>query len=310
MASAIIILSALVPVMTEVTSGEDEALHVFVIAGQSNAADYVSDVTLANEMPSIPQGKAYYYGTDDRPMYYGNHKTTPTYDSTFESYDIYDIVDDDGKYVIGGLETPFASKFVNLTEDRILLINTAIGGQSIENMLPGESGNTYAQNVFTHAIADVPEDETIVYEAILFIQGETDSSMDVDEYISDFESMAASFMDFTNCDEILISKVRAENGVNTSVAQIQLCEDSSEYIMGSTASDEFTIANGLLSSDGLHYTQLGKNIIGAQLAQTYVDLHPDLKAPYSSLWSATITMTIIGTVAGGIFYIARSAKAD
>lgn len=268
----VILLASFVPIMEDVATEDlhDEDLHVFVITGQSNAAYFHTNLTVANELPHIPSGYAYYYGTASSPILYGPSVDDPTYDTTFESYVIHDMVDSEGDFIIGSLESAFASEYVNQTHNKTLIINTAIGGQTIEQMQPGEVGNEYAQNVFDKAISLIPSTEKVVFEAILFIQGESNASTSVASYESSFLSMAESYMGFTNCDEIVLSKVRAANAPNPSEAQIELCEDYAKFIMGSTASDSFTITNGLLTNDNLHYSQAGKNIIGPQLAKACI----------------------------------------
>lgn len=269
----VILLAALVPSMEDAATEDlhDDALHVFVITGQSNAAYFHADLTTANELPHISPGLAYYYGTSSSPILYGPNVDEPTYDASFEPYALHDVVNSEGDYVIGGLESAFISEYVNKTQNKALIINTAIGGQTIEQMQPDGVGNTYAKNVFDHATALIPSDEKIVYDAILFIQGESNASTSVDAYKIAFVSMADSYLEFTKCNKIVLSKVRAINAPNPSTAQIELCEEYSKFVMGSTAADSFTTANGLLRSDNLHYTQAGKNIIGPQLAIACID---------------------------------------
>lgn len=280
-ATAIILLAAFIPAMVEAVEdkGHDDALHVFVITGQSNAAYYISDVDEANEMSHISQNMAYFYGTSTTPMYYGINTSSATYDTTFESYAIHDMVDSSGKYVIGGLESAFASQYVHETGNRILLINTAIGGQTIAQMQPGAVGNEYAQDVIEHAYSLIPSTEEVKFEAILFIQGESNTSTQISDYKAAFLTMAESYMEFTACDEVVIGKVRDGTAVNPSVAQIQLCEEYDWCIMGTMISDTFNVANGLLTNDYLHYSQAGKNLVGQQMAQSYVEHHTTISLP-------------------------------
>lgn len=295
---AIIMLAACIPIMGEAMAddGHDDALHVFVIAGQSNAAYYVSDVTEANEMPHIGTDKAYYYGTSTTPMYYGINTSTPTYDTTFDSYAIYDMVDSSGDFIIGGLESAFASEYVNETKNRILIINTAIGGQTIEQMQPDALGNEYAQDVFEHATALIPDGEDVVFESILFIQGESNGKTSITSYKELFLTMADSYLEFTGCSDIVISKVKDGTAPNPSVAQIQLCNEYSQFIMATMAADGFTVANGLLTNDYLHYSQEGKNIIGAAMAQAVIDHNSTISIPLGEALLVILPICVIAAI--------------
>lgn len=305
---AIILLALFIPVMTEslADDGHDDALHVFVITGQSNAAYYISDVDVANEMPHIDEGMAYYYGTSSAPMYYGINPSSPTYDTTFESYAIHDMVDSSGDYVIGGLESAFASKYVNETRNKVLMINTAIGGQTISQMQPGQLGNEYAQDVFEHAAALIPSGENVVFESILFIQGESDGATSITAYKNLFLTMADSYMGFTGCDDVVISKVRDGNAANPSVAQIQLCEEYPQFIMATMAADGFTVANSLLTNDHLHYSQAGKNIIGAAMANAVITHDMTISIPLGEALLVIVPICVIAAIILGLVRLIRN----
>jgi hypothetical protein len=64
-----------------------------------------------------------------------------------------------------------------------------------------------------------------------------------------------------------ISKVRSTEGVNSSIAQIQLAEKYKTIHLASTTSDSFSIDDRTMLDDGLHYSQLGNNIIGIELGE-------------------------------------------
>ena len=72
---------------------------------------------------------------------------------------------------------------------------------------------------------------------------------------------------FGNC---IMSLVRQYRGVNTCVSQIQLDATSTDVKIGCRICDTFTYENGLLYNDMTHYTQKGRNIVGKDLAQSFV----------------------------------------
>lgn len=293
-------------IITDITSSEENDLYVFVLAGQSNAAYYNYNVNAANEeLPKIGEWSAFYYGTTNSPIYYGS-LSTPTYDTTFESYDFRDMVNSSDKYVIGNIEAPFAASFVKSTGKQIYIINTAIGGQSITNMVPGSPGNDYAEDVFTHAMEVIPSEYHVKLGAILFLQGETDTSMPVDTYKTNFESMLESFRSFTGIHDLILSETRPANGVNSSIAQLELCEELPGVYLGSTAAATFQNGTRYMAADGLHYSQYGDNVIGADLANEYVHVLYRSVADNLQLMKVIIPVMVIGVIVAIAGVILRS----
>ena len=279
-ASAVIVIllgSILIPAIDEATdiyAESGDTIDVYIITGQSNSGYFNYNVSVANEeLPHIGQDKAYYYGTSSMPPQYGLPPSTITPDPTYASYDIYDMVDSSGNFIIGGNEAPFASKYVNETGRRVALINTGIGGQSITDMQPGQVGNTYNQEVISHAYADLEAKGFKINAcALLFFQGETDANMSISEYKAYFKTMLASYLEESGCKSCIISQVRPYNAPNPAEAQEELAKELSNVYMGSTASSTFTIENGRMLSDNVHYSQYGKDIIGPQLAETAISV--------------------------------------
>lgn len=268
-------------IISDQSHQDDDDLYVFVVAGQSNAAYYNYNVNIANEeLPHIDSNMAFFYGTASKPVYWGNHSYDPTYDDTFTSYGWHDMVGSNGKYVIGNIDAAFASYFVKETGNRIYVINTAIPGQAISNMISGEEGNDYAQEVFTHAMAVVPDGYNIKMGSILFIQGESDSETPISTYESQFVDMFDSFKDFTHAKTLILSQTRPSDGVNSSQAQIQICETVPGVYLGSTAASTFINGTPMMAGDGIHYSQKGDDIIGHDLVNCYVKNLLPYKAPF------------------------------
>lgn len=267
---AVILTVMTAGIINDATHGEDDDLYVFVLTGQSNAAYYNYNVNAANEeLPSIPSDKAFYYGTSSSPIYYGT-LSTPTYDTTFASYGFQDMISD-GRYVIGNIDASFIANFVKNTGKAAYIINTGISGQSISNMVPGQPGDDYARDVFSHAFAAIPSGYDVKLGSILFIQGETDTGMEVDTYKGYFEDMFESYRTFTGINSLILSETRPSDGVNSSAAQLELCEELPNVYLGSTAAVDFVNGTRYMAGDGLHYSQYGDNIIGADLADCYIE---------------------------------------
>ena len=65
-----------------------------------------------------------------------------------------------------------------------------------------------------------------------------------------------------------ISIVRDANGGNAAIAQRELCEEISTIHLGTDIASSFTVADGMMGSDDLHYSQKGNNAIGAALGDS------------------------------------------
>lgn len=293
-AVVIIVLAAASGLVVDATSDDD--LYVFVIAGQSNAAYFNYNVNATNEeVPIIPQGSAFYYGTATQPIYYGR-LSNPTYDTTFESYGFHDLIGDSGKYVIGNIEAPFASQFFKETGKSVYLINTAIPGQPIDNMIPGELGDDYARAVFSHAMSVIPNHYHVIMGSILFLQGESDSDTSVESYKTDFMKVFDSYKSFAKIDSILISETRPSDGVNSSVAQLELCDENDGIYLGSTAATGFVNGTRYMAGDGLHYSQYGDNVIGKDLANCYIENLYHSSMDFSNLWKIVPVLMIVCSI--------------
>lgn len=266
---AVPVIAAGVIVIDDMEANPD-AVNVFLLAGQSNAQYFRTDVTVANaELASIPDDSAYYYGTDEMPLSPGAWSNM-NYDTTLESYSIHPMVNG-GEYTIGGVEAALASGFVTDTGEKCLVINVGIGGVSVGMYTPGGLAYDYAKKVFFNAISKCPSDWVLNKCSVVWIQGEANTSTPVAEYMEDFIIMWDAMRSTFGFDSILISKVRAVNGVNSSVAQIYLADSVPGVYMATEVSDTFTIDNGLMTSDDLHYSQKGDNLIGVAVANYYYD---------------------------------------
>lgn len=299
--------SVLAPTINNVSDPEEsDDLYVYLLAGQSNSAYYNANVSVANENQKIPEGAAYYYGTDSAPISCGTI-TNMSYDTTFASYGIHSMTDSSGDFTIGNIEAPFASKFYNESRQKCLIVNAGIGGISINSYVPGTTGYNYAKAVLTHALADVPSELTVKMASIIWIQGESDAAISIPYYISQFSAMYEGLKSEFGFDSILISQTRAINGGNASVAQKLIPGEVPGAYLSTTAANSFEISDGTLASDNLHYTQKGDNILGKALAETALsveDLDNSL-ADYKPLLSAILIIVILSVIISVAFLVVK-----
>lgn len=261
--SVFLIGAVLVPAINDVSP---EELDVYVIAGQSNAAYFVYD--LETSTPNPEDGTTFFYGSDSGPIEYGDHND-PTYDTTFESYSM-TAYDDN----LAHLESPFSATYTENTGKKVMTINIAVPGASITAWQEDGYAWEYGQAVLEHALDSIDTNQyKIVKKGFIWIQGESDYAMTVDEYKEKFLN-TYDLIDgygFSNC---YISKVRCVssltgqfNPANPAEAQVELAGEYSYIHMATEIADTFTIDNGLMRSDNLHYNQLGQNQIGVALGE-------------------------------------------
>lgn len=236
-------------------------LDVYLLIGQSNAAQEIGDRNTA-DVP-LP-GTAYYYGTEEEQAY------LPLWDQ----YGIHDMRKNGGS-VLGSLEPSLSKELNRLTGHKILIVNGAIGGVSVSTYVPSGSSYNFAKYMLQFALysADPNLFEPRICSYI-WVQGEADSYMPVQEYKEYYLLMHSSLVDTDSefCgggfDAGFISKVRQKNGINSSAAQTELAEEYWDIVLATDIADRFTVENGLMLPDDLHYSQQGDNLLGAEIARS------------------------------------------
>lgn len=258
----IIIGSVLYPIVSSQDS--DDVLEVLIIAGQSNAAYRNENIDVVNAEVGLPSTSAYYYGTDSSPIFYG-WAGDPTYDTSFESYALHSMVQGDS-WKVGGYEAPLAKYIGDYTGHNVLIINVGISSAAIDYLLPSNTGGEYVANVIARALDEIPEAYKIHKLGVVWAQGESDTHTPINTYLSKFNQIQEWYAERGFSDWYLI-QTRETNGVNSHSAQVRIVNEDHNVIFGSTAPDSFTVANGLMESDNLHYTQKGRIVIADDIEQ-------------------------------------------
>lgn len=250
-------------------------LDVWLLTGQSNAAYYGEsryDPDTATPVPKM--GTSYYYGTSSAPVVFANPFEPDS------SYGIYDMVDTSTNTAkIGNIELPFAGQYQKYTNHKVLVVNGALSGASIEKLIPGGEVYTFMQTAFSDAMSKV---NTSYYNinscGYIWAQGESNSSTLVDSYKMYFmeiynslsgQDQAHVFNADYNLPVCMIVQTREADSVNAAEAQEQLAAENDGIFLATTITQTFTVANGLLNGDNVHYTQLGDNKIGVALAKYF-----------------------------------------
>lgn len=286
--------SVLAPIVSESSDG-DYTLEVLVIAGQSNAAygGFVNPTLVNTEIPQ-PSTNVYYYGTASQPIWYG-YPSNPTYDTTFESYDIYSMVDD-GKWIIGGYEPGMAYAISEKSNCDVLVINVGISSANIQYLQPTSDGGIYVKNVIDDALSKVDSKYKIDKVGYMWLQGESNYSTAINTYISDFDVINDWYHSegFNVC---YMVQTRPYNGGNASTAQLQICANDPTVVLASTAPDSFTVDNGLMVSDNLHYSQAGRDVIVNDVASfIHILYHMREASPILMVIPAIVIIAILAVV--------------
>lgn len=292
---AIILVGSLLAPICDVDDGEN-TLNVVVLAGQSNAAYSFNEVrcdpTVINEEFGKPSTNCYYYGTQNEPLVYGSSYTNPFYDGTFNGYNFYNMYN--GTWKIGGYEPVLGYELGKKTNCDIYVINVAIGGAPINFLIPSEDGGEYAQKAINAALDRIPSNYTVNKLGFIWIQGESDQTTDVDDYIADFTTIFEFYQDL-GFDKCYMVETRPDNSGNATEAQLKICDENPNVILSSVAPATFTTANGFLSTDNLHYTQAGRIVVGEDIVE-HIDAKLIPRSMPTEMFSAIVILMIVAIV--------------
>lgn len=245
----------------DVTVGK-AVLDVYLMDGQSNAAYYVADPAQVDPVPK--PGTGYYYGTATEPVH--------SFDFAEETNAFWSMTADDGTARIGDKGPVFAAHYYELTHRKVCYITAAIGNTGIGAYPPEGAMWVHTQAVVDAAMAAIDTSKFDVHtRGYMFIQGEYNSTNTGEYY---YELYFLRFHDAVisgqlgyDFDCCFLSVPRQQNAIDPHAVQIRLADEHDDIVLASTAADSFTVENGLMGPDNLHYSQLGDNIIGRDLAQ-------------------------------------------
>lgn len=246
---------------------EPAPLDVFLFIGQSNAANWAGSNNLyADPIPA--RGSSYYFGTPA-------HQANQNLGVDISDYNMLSMTTGSGDSRVGGIDGPFAAEYYTLTGHKSYIINGAIGGTSITTWTPGSTSYEYAAELFDAAWNAIDLTHFVpCIASYVWIQGEADYRMESETYANYFLTMHETLIngDFTtagNFEYALISVTRYEN---PTTAQEDLAATYDSIKIASRLAETFSIDAGTLMSDGVHYTQTGRNMLGVAIAEYYANL--------------------------------------
>lgn len=239
-------------------------LDIIVALGQSNNAYAEADPSAAI-CPEI--GMAYYYGTATQPIVGSN---------SYLDGDMYPMVTTPGTPVIGDKAPPFCAQYCAHTYHKVYYINGSWPGRSITTWQPGETSYVAAQTNIANAMAAVDLDKyNVSSKGYTWIQGEHDGNMPAMTYYDYFLTMHESILSGglgIDLDHCFLSKVK-NTYAGSANAQMLLAKNIDTITMSTEIADTFTIADGMLASDGIHYLQKADNLIGTALGKSAANFY-------------------------------------
>lgn len=300
----VIVSSVMLVPLTDETNVK--TLDVLIIDGQSNA-EYgnttVCDPEVLNqEYTAAPATNLYYYGTSTAPANQWDWSHQWGYSWTaFHIHNAYDY--EDHEWIIGGYEPILGNTIAEKSGNDVLVVNMAIGARSIAQLLPDGADGDYSWGVLEHALDEIsPGYQVINMVGVVWLQGETDNGLGttVSQYKESFVELMNAFENY-GADEFYLVATRDSYGGNASTAQDELAQEYSNVHMTTEITETFTIENGMLDSNPIHYSQKGRTAICNAIKDQIII--PETKDPVYELLSmvpvivtAGIVLAVVGTV--------------
>lgn len=260
----------------------DDATDVIILMGQSNAK-YRPDSAIPSEASPVPEpGRAWYFGTEAQPTGF----TVP-----LSECGVWPMSDANGSR-IGDKWPSMAATYTEITGRSVAMLYLAEGGKSITTFDPtGSEGYLWQKSrPMAEGAMKAFEDAglKIGRVSVVWIQGESDKTMDPAEYqarmLKLFETILNGGLGVSVDGPIWICKTRTATAPGPAAAELQFCKDHPGIArIASEAADGFTQANGLMW-DTYHYTQEGNNIIGSSVGMTMANGVMDASKNTSKLW--------------------------
>lgn len=287
----ILIGSVLAPQISN-AENDSEALDVILIEGQSNAENWLVGTTLEQIDSTIgePSKKVYYSANT---VYAGD------FDEKFKDYSVRIAYDSGWK--VGGYIAALGKLWTDTYGRDVLFINTGIGSSSIEKLSPDGVFWDYVNKMIddglnSDIVKSYPKINKICW---LWCQGEFDTHT-VSEYTSYFKSLQSAMNSYGFNDCYVIQTRMADSNNSISALKAIINTDPNVHL-GTDISDFFTKENGLLYSDSVHYTQLGRNMISDKLIQVIPAPH---NTPDIGMLKIVIVVMLAALVVGAIGFIA------
>jgi Carbohydrate esterase, sialic acid-specific acetylesterase len=252
----------------EVVDKNDDAetVDLVLFIGQSNMSGRGS----SEKSIKVPQGVAYEYKSETDEII---HLKDPVGES------------EPNKAESGSLiPSLLLSLYGNLEEKRsTIAIVSAKGGSSVSDWQRGEYLYNLAVNKLNEAITHINSRPDLKIGKVYYVwlQGERDAILSTtkEEYINKYKQLHSDLLNDINANEGFMIRTGydyrddSDTKMNEKIisAQNSLTNKISDLIMISKLASTFTVENGLVSEDGVHYTQKGLNILGKDAGENLAE---------------------------------------
>lgn len=230
-------------------------LNIYLITGQSNASYYYAEPELA---AVTKPGTAYQYS------------------ELIGGVEICSMNAENGTMNRGNIEASLGKELYALTGEKVLMINAGVSGKKIETFVPLQGKSyQYISKVWEIVQSHINDEEFQAHyeprlRSYIWAQGESDKNTDVGLYKSKYmklhEMLIGPEYGFNYGFIIKVRDIFAK----PSQAQEELASENMNIAIATRSSDYFSVANGKMRFDDLHYSQIGDNLLGDETARTIV----------------------------------------
>lgn len=251
---------------TESVTVDKAIIDVYYVNGQSNA-------TYTEVLPQTDPSQATPY-----PAPGVGHVIIPP--KSF--YAMQPLFSSEGEHLIGNMCPSFIANYYENTGHKVLYIQGGLAGRSILTFQPGEPmyNRTVAveTGIFETGLLSDTDHYKLGKNIMIWIQGEADDAyMSASEYYDKFTNFWESYQLTAHPFDYCLISMLPENFPIIREADAALIHDRSDMYLGADIAKTFTVSNGLMYSDGLHYTQEGRNVLGAALADSATEYYTHQK---------------------------------
>lgn len=239
---------------------EEEArvVDLIIFMGQSNMSGFGGDASLA---PAVPEGWGYEYKAISNPS--GLLPMCEPFGLNEDNLDS----GVSGTRRAGTLVSAFTNAYYGQTGVPVVGVSCSRGSTDTWFWMPG--GKPLEDAISRQLTAEewlTSNGHIIRNNYMVWLQGESDSALSVQQYKSNLIAITKEMIDRTGVTNCMIIRIGKRNPVDSSLdrvlqAQTELPQEYKEFVMASTLAASFPY-DGLMS-DGVHYSQEGYNILGA-----------------------------------------------
>lgn len=243
-------------------ASDSEETDVIFLMGQSNAAYREATAVAAEAEPVPEEGTAWFWGQQ-----YG----IPA-NFNFTTGSLQDMSNGTGA-AIGDKWPALASEYIDKTGHKVVMAQIAKAGMSITRFSP-EDGDLWTASVsrveqVITAMNDAGMSVGLVH--VVWIQGEQDYNMSEAEYETRLLQIGTAISNGGLGHDVnmplWISKTRGSGG-SVAAQEALTQEKPGMFRFATTIATTFTVENGLMSPDNLHYSQAGNNLLGSEIGAT------------------------------------------